>query len=398
MPGLSFSTQNQNGRPSSWLIPVVLIVICIMLITLCARFGGGGAFSVARGVVQTITKPIESVCTTVLSPLHNIGKASGNEETAALELENQQLRTLVAELEEYRQQDQRLTAMSQFSDIYDLETISAEVMSTTTGWDRTATVNKGSGDGVQVGMGVISSCGLYGQVESVTASTSVIRLINDANASVSAMVQNSRAHGIMHGAYDGTLTLEYVPVDKTVGEGDVVITSGSGGSYPRGIVIGTVRTIETDSSKLYHRISVEPVYSVDSCEEVLILTGDESETAGIIDETLLQTIVDNSDTVKAGTVGVIANALLNKASSASRAAASEQAAQAAAEKAALDAEIAEALTRQSDEQAAEANAASESPDEASDNRSESQEDAAEDESFQADDSNNRQADRGDGRE
>ena len=261
MPGLSFGKQSQNRRSGLWWVPIVLIVISVMLITLCVRFGNSGPFAVARGVVQTVTKPVERVCSLVSTPFSNIGAIDVDEEVARLKEENSQLRTLVAELEEYRQQDQRLTAMMQFADIYGLETLSAEVVSTTTGWDRTATINKGSRDGVRVGMAVMSTCGLYGQVESVTDASSVVRLINDANSSVAAMVQNSRAHGILHGAYDGTLTLEYVPIDMTVGEGDIVIASGSGGVYPRGIVIGTVRTIETDSSKLYHRIIVEPLFN-----------------------------------------------------------------------------------------------------------------------------------------
>ena len=256
------------------------------------------------------------------TPFSNIGAIDVDEEVARLKEENSQLRTLVAELEEYRQQDQRLTAMMQFADIYGLETLSAEVVSTTTGWDRTATINKGSRDGVRVGMAVMSTCGLYGQVESVTDASSVVRLINDANSSVAAMVQNSRAHGILHGAYDGTLTLEYVPIDMTVGEGDIVIASGSGGVYPRGIVIGTVRTIETDSSKLYHRIIVEPLFNIESCEEVLVLTGNETETERILNEELLQTIIDSANSVNASSaqVGAVAKALLNEANEAYRAA------------------------------------------------------------------------------
>lgn len=347
MPGLSFSNQSQNGRPSFWWIPIVLIVVSVMLITLCVRFEGGGPFAVARGVVHTVTKPIESVCSAISSPFRSVGRPSNSEEMAKLEQENRQLRTLVAELEEYRQQDQRLTTMSQFSDIYGLESISGEVLSTTSGWDRTATVNRGSADGVQVGMGVMSSCGLYGMVESVTSNTCVVRLINDANASVSAMVQNSRAHGIMHGAYDGTLTLEYVPIEKAVGEGDVVITSGSGGAYPRGILIGTVRTIETDSSKLYHRITVDPIYSIDSCEEVLILTGSQSETSTVLNESLLQTVVDSANTVRPGTVGVIANALLNGTTSRSRQAAEAERARQEAEKKAAEEAEAKARSNQS---------------------------------------------------
>ena len=322
MPGLSFGKQSQNRRSGLWWVPIVLIVISVMLITLCVRFGNSGPFAVARGVVQTVTKPVERVCSLVSTPFSNIGAIDVDEEVARLKEENSQLRTLVAELEEYRQQDQRLTAMMQFADIYGLETLSAEVVSTTTGWDRTATINKGSRDGVRVGMAVMSTCGLYGQVESVTDASSVVRLINDANSSVAAMVQNSRAHGILHGAYDGTLTLEYVPIDMTVGEGDIVIASGSGGVYPRGIVIGTVRTIETDSSKLYHRIIVEPLFNIESCEEVLVLTGNETETERILNEELLQTIIDSANSVNASSaqVGAVAKALLNEANEAYRAA------------------------------------------------------------------------------
>lgn len=326
MPGLSFGKQSQNRRSGLWWIPIVLIIISVMLITLSVRFAGTGPLAVARGIVQTVTKPVEQVCSLISTPFANIGVVNVDEEVARLQEENSQLRTLVAELEEYRQQDQRLTAMMQFADIYGLETLSAEVTSTTTGWDRTSTINKGSRDGVRVGMGVMSTCGLYGQIESVTDSTSVVRLINDASSSVAVMIQNSRAHGIMHGAYDGTLTLEYVPIDTAVGEGDIVISSGSGGTYPRGIVVGTVRTIEADSSKLYHRIIIEPLFNIGACEEVLVLTGNESETARVLNEELLQTIIDSANSVNASSakVGAVAKALLNEANEAYKRAEAER--------------------------------------------------------------------------
>ena len=295
MPGLSFSgNQSQSKRPGLWWIPVVLIVISIALITLCVRFENAGPFAYARTAVHTVSKPIEMLCSGLSAPCDAIRGAGQDEQVAALKKENEQLRTLVAELEEYRQQDQRLTTLVQLADTYGLETVSAEVVGTTTGWNRTSTINKGSNDGIQVGMGVMSSCGLYGQVESVTATTATIRLVNDANSSVSAMVQSSRARGILNGAYDGTLTLEYVPVDKPIGEGDIVISSGQGGTYPRGLVIGRVRSIETDSSKLYYRISVEPIYGIDSCEEVMVLTGNESETTQVLDKALLESITSAS--------------------------------------------------------------------------------------------------------
>lgn len=72
--------------------------------------------------MQTVTQPIAQVCSVVSTPFANVGAVDVDEEVARLQEENSQLRTLVAELEEYRQQDQRLTAMLQFSDIYGLET------------------------------------------------------------------------------------------------------------------------------------------------------------------------------------------------------------------------------------------------------------------------------------
>jgi rod shape-determining protein MreC len=227
MPGLSFAnSQTQQRRPGRWWIPVVLIILSVALITLSVRFDNGGPFAVARDAVQSVTKPVQVACSGLSTPFKSLQNVGTSDEVAQLEQENEQLQTLVAELEEYRQQDQRLTSLIKLSDTYGLEYTSAEVVGTTSGWNRTATINKGSADGIQVGMGVMSSCGLYGQVESVTENQSVVRLVNDANSSVSAMVQSSRARGILTGSYDGTLTLSYVSVEKKVGEGDIVISSG----------------------------------------------------------------------------------------------------------------------------------------------------------------------------
>ena len=84
MPGLSFGKQSQNRRSGLWWVPIVLIVISVMLITLCVRFGNSGPFAVARGVVQTVTKPVERVCSLVSTPFSNIGAIDVDEEVARL--------------------------------------------------------------------------------------------------------------------------------------------------------------------------------------------------------------------------------------------------------------------------------------------------------------------------
>lgn len=303
MPGLSFPSQNNrymsygaaggggSRRPGAWLVPVVLVILCIAIITLCVRFEGGGPFATVRGAVQTVTKPVGQVVYNLTTPLRSASSAPSGE-VEQLQYENELLKTAIAELEEYRQQNQRLTALVQLADTYALSTLSAKVTNVTGGWSRIATIDKGSDDGLRIGMGVISSSGLYGQIETVTAHASTVRLITDANSSVSAMVQNSRARGILTGSYDGTLSLQYVSTEYTIGEGDYVITSGDGGTYPNGLIIGTVKVAEPDPSKLYYRIQVDPIFNLASCQEVMVLTGDETQVASILDEGMLDNIKD----------------------------------------------------------------------------------------------------------
>ena len=298
MAGLSLGNQNQprrsDGMAGLWWVALVLIVLSIALMTLYVRADGGSGFAAVRSAVQSVTKPVEKACSALSAPLEALQGIGTDDELEALQTENEQLRTLVAELEEYRQQAVRLSSLVELFDTYGLESISAEVTSMTTGWDRTATINKGADDGIAVGQGVVSSCGLYGQVESVTDTTAVVRLINDASSSTSAMIQSTHTRGIVQGAYDGTLTMEYVSIDSTVGEGDIIISSGLGGAYPRGLIIGTVSAIETDSSRLYYSLSIQPIYNIDDCEEVLVLTGDESSTQNLLDEELIEQITSGT--------------------------------------------------------------------------------------------------------
>lgn len=300
MPGLSFSNQNQGRRPGGWLAPVVLILVSVVLVTVSARVGNTGALAAVRGVVHSVQSPLQQATSALSMPFKSIGSDSGAassmsaDDVAALQSENQQLRALVSQLEEYRQQDQRLNSLMGLSDTYGLQTVSATAISTKSGWEQTATISAGSANGVQVGMGVMSSCGLYGQVISVTENNAVVRLITDANSSVSAMVQGTRSTGIVTGSYDGTLTMSYVNSDSAPGEGDVVITSGDGGTYPRGIILGTVSNVERDSSKLYYNLTVQPIYSLMACEEVLVLTGNEDSTASLLNKTLLEQVIEGT--------------------------------------------------------------------------------------------------------
>ncbi|MCQ2752331.1 MAG: rod shape-determining protein MreC [Coriobacteriales bacterium] len=267
------------------IIVAILLVISIGLITFSVKMPDNPILSTVKSGVNTVVSPFKNLSSIINPQKDKAGqyKNYSDEEIEKIVQENSQLKELISQLEEYRQQNMRLTTLLELSNTYNLESVSAKVLTTSKGWNQVATINKGSADGIQVGMGVMSSSGFYGQVVSVSQNTSEVKLITDASSNVSAMLQNTRETGTLTGSYDGNLVLEYIPITSSVGAGDAILTSGEGGSFPRGIFIGTVKTIETDSSDLYYRLTVDTIIDLFSCEEVLVLTGKEDSTASLVD-------------------------------------------------------------------------------------------------------------------
>ena len=99
-----------------------------------------------------------------------------------------------------------------------------------------------------------------------------MQIITDEASGVSAMVQSTRAQGILQGQPDGTLRLEYVSVDADVKEGDIIVTSGIGGIYPKGLPLGTVASVEREPNALYYTVVVNVTSTTENNEEVLVIT------------------------------------------------------------------------------------------------------------------------------
>jgi rod shape-determining protein MreC len=118
----------------------------------------------------------------------------------------------------------------------------------------------------------MDASGVIGQIVSVSPTTSVVRLIYDENSSIPAMIQSNRAQGILNGSASGGLTLDLVRSDLNVDIDAIVVTSGLGGVYPKGLPIGRVTIVERNPGALYLEISVEAYARVQSLEEVLVIT------------------------------------------------------------------------------------------------------------------------------
>src|SRR5262245_23755058 len=156
-----------------------------------------------------------------------------------------------------------------------LETVAAEIIAGSASPEfRTMTIDKGSSDGLAANMAVDSPAGVVGRVILSSATASKRQLLIDRNAAAGALIERTRVQGIVTGIVDGTLHMQFVPGTAEVKTGDLVVTSGIDGIYPKGFVIGTIESVERGPGP-YHEIVVKPAVDATRLEEVLVVRGPE---------------------------------------------------------------------------------------------------------------------------
>lgn len=164
------------------------------------------------------------------------------------------------------------------------------VTATVIGYDtslsiRSIIIDKGTADGVQVGMPVESSRGLVGQVFRATEHAAQVILITDSASSIPARLGNSRATGILRGGGLGSLmTIDWIDLQYQIDEGEVVLTSGLGGKFPQDLVIGRVVEVDRREAELYQQAVVQPAVDFDALEIVFVITNFEPIDTTIFEE------------------------------------------------------------------------------------------------------------------
>jgi rod shape-determining protein MreC len=144
-------------------------------------------------------------------------------------------------------------------------------------WFKTVIIDKGKADGLQKGLPVVLPQGIAGQVIEASGRYSKVMLIIDRNSAVDALVQRSRARGIIKGASADQCRFEFVLRKNDVQVGDTVVTSGFDGVYPKGLRIGHVSDLSERSSDIFYEITVTPFVDFEKLEEVLVILRPETE-------------------------------------------------------------------------------------------------------------------------
>ena len=273
--------RRRNRLGSRFFIGVaVVIVLCV----LSALYSGvTGNLSPVTRIVSFVTTPVQRVATGISNFFsHGLSYFTDFD---ALQAENEELKRQIREMEQtVRDAELALEENAQLRQqagqperMRELTTINAEVIARNPGdWATTLTLDKGSNHGVELGDLVTTVDGMAGYVSELYSNTCEITTVIDVEMQCGALITRTRETAIAEGDYDlmadGNLRLSYLTEDTSVVIGDTVETSGRGGVFPKGVMIGTVESVLPESNGISYYAVIRPFVDVDTISSVSIVT------------------------------------------------------------------------------------------------------------------------------
>ena len=263
---------------------VVGVVIVILLCILSALYSGvTGKPSPVTRLVSFVTTPVQRLATGVTGAL---GKGFGYfTEFDDLKAENEELKKQIRDMEQtvrdaelaIEENNQLRAAAGQPQRTRELTTMNAEVIARNPGdWAMTLSLDKGSSHGVEVGDLVTTVDGMVGYVSEAYSNTCEVTTVIDVEMQCGALITRTRETAIAEGNYDlmaeGNLRLSYLTEDSSVVIGDTVETSGRGGLFPKGVMIGTVESVLPEENGISYYAVIKPFVNVDTVSSVSIVT------------------------------------------------------------------------------------------------------------------------------
>jgi len=251
---------------------IFLIVGGIMALAL------GGYFSSGSNVFTTSLVTVQSWFSSRFVAVQEFltaprDMASLRQRNTELETEVSELQAQVIQLQQEVGETQILAALVDFSRANPENTYKAAAV---IGEDPSpflqyVIINRGSNDGIQRGMPVVTNQGLVGRVDAVIADAARIQLITDPASNVNVRLQNAEADASLIGSVTGDVTLDLIPQDVALEPGDLVLTSGLGGGYPPDLIVGQVVNIRTRDFDLFQQAAVQPVVDFNHLQIVLVI-------------------------------------------------------------------------------------------------------------------------------
>jgi rod shape-determining protein MreC len=231
----------------------------------------GGALVTMAGhplkALDSLTQGIDSLWSRYIALRHV------QDENLNLRRETAMLQEEASRLRERAAASDRLRELLDLKEELPYTTIAARVIARDpTNWYRSIVINKGQDDGISVEMGVMTPSGAVGRVVKVQRQLAIVLLIIDRNNAITGLVQRTRDEGIVEGTEKGWAWIKYLPLLSNVKVGDIVVTSGLAGGFPRGLPIGRITRIERREAELFLSAEIQPDTDFGRLEEVLVIT------------------------------------------------------------------------------------------------------------------------------
>jgi rod shape-determining protein MreC len=272
--------KGKHGRA----LAVVLILALILVWLVLDRTGGPNPL---RDAVSYVVSPVQFALERLTRPLRDLTGGVGDwfsirEQNEMLRSDNEALRSQIVLLEEARLENETLRRLLDFkSAVPSYTMLPAEVI----GRDPSTLldfliIDCGRSDGIVVGMPVLTSEALVGRISEVSTHSSKVMLISDPSSSVSCLIQRTRATGSVQGYPGDDLLMRYIPQGENVAPGDLVLTSGLGGNFPKRLLVGRVVSVERSDVEIFQEARVEPAVRLSDLEMVMVLLefgGDQAE-------------------------------------------------------------------------------------------------------------------------
>jgi rod shape-determining protein MreC len=275
--GGSYKLRLVEDRDRRLKIILNVIVLTIAFFSMARRSPVISEASLAEKTLIDFLAPIQRGVTSAHSHISYffddyLNNISASKENKVLEKKVSEYEKRVFRYQETLKENERLKKLLKFGSSISYEKVLARVVA----WDassdiKVVRINKGANDGLQIQSPVVTSAGLVGYVYRMTDHFADVLTILDSNNKVDALLQRVRAHGIVEGDNIDGAIIKYISRSEPIVLGDIMITSGLGNIYPKGIRIGYVSRIEREIYGITQGVEVTPAVDFGRLEEVIIL-------------------------------------------------------------------------------------------------------------------------------
>jgi len=266
-----------QGERRSRKIWISVFLICLALFLLSSNSGLRQPWNPAEQLIVEIAAPFQKLVKQTI----NLTKDFWSNYFYLIDVRHEnrvlkrEINSLGRENSRYREllaTQARLRQLLQFKEIIRRPVVAAQVIGLDpTGWFKSVIIDKGKSAGLKLDMPVVNASGVVGRIVSVSTDYAKVLLIIDQNSAVDCLMQRSRDRGMVKGLSSGVCKMDYMAKSSDAVVGDMVITSGMGGIFPKGLPVGKISGVKEGSGELFKEIDVTPSVDFSKLEEVLVI-------------------------------------------------------------------------------------------------------------------------------